>query len=144
MEYFSEIVHTQKREFKKILTILTHESRNARLQGLCALFAIATYSPGHSPTCSPQTSPSCHFTSETCRSLRPKNSHVGDWPGDYLGEYAGEYLKSSNPLFIGLSAMSGEYGEGFYKLAIKIVSNPFSWNFQFYSLSLSRHHAHTL
>ena len=46
--------------------------------------------------------------------------------------------------FIGLSALSGEYGEGFYKLAIKIVSNPFSWNFQFYSLSLSRHHAHTL
>ena len=26
MEYFSKVVHSQKREFKKILTILTHES----------------------------------------------------------------------------------------------------------------------
>ena len=64
MEYFSKLVHPQKREFKKILTILTHESRNARLQGLCALFAIATYSPRYSPKTSPNTSPSCRFTSE--------------------------------------------------------------------------------
>ena len=31
MEYFLRIVNSQKREFKKILTILTHESRNACL-----------------------------------------------------------------------------------------------------------------
>ena len=130
MEYFSEIVHTQKREFKKILTILTHESRNARLQGLCALFAIVTYSPRNSPTCSPQTSPSCHFTSGAYHSPEPANSHVGDWFGEYPGEYVGEYLISQIPLSIGLSALSGEYGEWFCKFATKIVSNPFLASFK--------------
>ena len=32
----------------------------------------------------------------------------------------GEYLNSSIPLSIGLSALSGEYGEWFFKFAIKI------------------------
>jgi len=136
MEYFSKLVTSKKREFKKILTILTHESRNARLQGLCALFAIATYSPRNSPTCSPQTSPSYHFTSGAYRSPRPIISHFGDWSGEFLGEYVGEYLNSSIPLSIGLSALSGEYGEGFFKFATKIVFNPFSCNFQLYSISL--------
>ena len=110
MEYFSKLVHSQKKEFKKILTILTHESQNARLQGLCALFAITRYSPGYSPTCSPQTSPSCRFTSESYRSPRPIISHFGDWSGEFLGEY----LNSSIPLSIGVSALSGEYGEGLW------------------------------
>ncbi len=132
MEYFSRIVTSKKREFKKILTILTHESRNARLQGICALSAIATYSPGYSP----RTSPLCRFTSEAYRSPRPIISHFGDWSGEFLGEYVGEYLNSSIPLSIGLSALSGEYGEGFFKFATKIVFNPFSCNFQLYSISL--------
>jgi len=48
-----------------------------------------------------------------------KHSHIGDRSGDYLGEYSGEYLIFSTPLSIGLSALSGEYGEGSYKLATK-------------------------
>ena len=114
MEYFSKLMHSKKKEFKKILTILTHESQNARLQGLCALFAIATYSPGYSPQTSPNTSPSCRFTSEAYHSPRATNSHVGDWSGEHLGEYVGEYLIFSNPLSIGLSALLGEYGEGLW------------------------------
>ena len=52
------------RVFHLPLTILTHESSNARLQGLCGLFAFATYSPRHSPTSSPRGSPSHTFKSE--------------------------------------------------------------------------------
>jgi hypothetical protein len=48
-----------------------------------------------------------------------QDSHVGDWLGEQPGEYVGEYLIFSIPLFIGLSALLGEYGEGFFKSATK-------------------------
>ena len=32
--------------------------------------------------------------------------------GEHLGECLGEYLKFQNALYIGLSALLGEYGEG--------------------------------
>ena len=57
-----------------------------------------------------------------CRSPRPINSNIGDWLGEFPGEYVGEYLISSIPLSIGLSALLGEYGEGFFKKKERIIN----------------------
>ncbi len=48
----------------------------------------------------------------------PRFSRSGDQFGEYPGEYAGEYLIFQIPLYIGLSALLGEYGEGVFKFII--------------------------
>ena len=41
--------------------------------------------------------------------------------GECLGEYLGEYQISSIPLYIGISAWLGEYGEGVFKNVILLL-----------------------
>lgn len=68
----------------------------------------------------PDTHPQAHHeahhhtpSSQKCNaSSELPNPDVGEWSGECQGEYLGEYLISSFPLYMGLSAWLGEYGEG--------------------------------
>ena len=94
-------------EFQNILTILTHETRNACLQRLSGRFALARYSPRQSP----RYSPFGWVWSAPQWTTSQNYSRSGDQLGERLGEYLGEYQIFSIPLFIGISAWLGEYGE---------------------------------